>query len=245
MEPQPPNQPQQAPQSPPSNHPPKKQGMSTGAKVGMGCGIAALICVITCAVGGWWFVSHARQIASGIAASSVKQVINNSNIPADQKQRIVQRVDDLKDRFAEGEITGNELGRVAQKIVQGPILPVGMVMLVEQQYIQPSSLSETEKQDARLTLDRLARGLYEEKIDTNKIDHVIAPISTRNAQGERQLKQNPTEQELREFLSRAEAEADDANIPNERFQVDLAAAFDQAVQEALNETSQDSGGNQQ
>jgi len=231
-------QPPQAQQTPPPNQPPQKQGMGTGGKVAIGCGVALLACVLVCAGGAWWLYSNARQLASEAMAAPLRQVINQSNIPSDQKRRLVERVDDLKGRFAAGEITANELGRVVEQLAQSPILPMGAVMLVEQQYVAPSSLSDEEKQDARLTLDRFARGLYEKKIDTDRIEHVITPISTQDAQGDRQLKQNPTADELREFLARAQASADNADVSDEPFEVDLAAAFDRAVADALDESPQ-------
>ncbi|MFW6058817.1 MAG: hypothetical protein ACODAQ_01465 [Phycisphaeraceae bacterium] len=225
--------------SPQPNQPPTRRGMSTGAKIGLGCGVAALVCVFICAGGVWWTYSNARRLASGAVTSIITTAINDSNLSAEQKQRLVERVSDLKDRYDTGQITMQQLGRVAEELAESPLLYVGMVMFAEQHYIATSSLSDQEKEQARRTLDRFARGLHEEEIDPQVIDHVTDPIATTDAQGNRQLKEHPTDDELRTFLARAREEADNADVPDEPFEVDLADEFDRAVERALQERVSD------
>ncbi len=78
--------------------------------------------------------------------------------------------------------------------------------------------------------------MYEQKIDPKVIDKVTQPISTTDASGHSQLKAKPTADELRQFLALTKDQADQANIPDEPFEVDVVEQFDQAVDKALADT---------
>ena len=79
----------------------------------------------------------------------------------------------------------------------------------------------------------MARAVSEGKLDQAAIERIIAPIETTDASGESRLKPQATDDEIRQVLKLAQKEADEAGIPNEPFQFDVADAFDRAVDEVL------------
>jgi hypothetical protein len=84
-----------------------------------------------------------------------------------------------------------------------------------------------------LSLQRFARGVFEKSIPTSAIDEVTGPISTKDAQGHTQFKQQLTTEELEEFIAAAKARADSAKVPNEPFQINVADELDKAIDKAM------------
>jgi hypothetical protein len=213
----------------------RPKGMSTGAKVAIGCGIAALVAVILICVTVWYVVANFKNFASDLATTAITQTVQNAQIPQDQKQRIIARVRQLNTDFKDGRVTLDQVTAIADALANGPILHVGSVLFVDAHYLQPSSLSDQEKTDGRRSLERLARGVFEKTIDPKKLDTVMEPVTEPDPKkpGSRVLKQNPSPDDLREFLKRAKAEADAAGVPDEAWKVDLADELDKAIDSVL------------
>jgi hypothetical protein len=94
-------------------------------------------------------------------------------------------------------------------------------------------LSDDDKADARLTLQRLARGAFEKKIAEADLQEVMQLLMQRQPDGHDQLKQALTDAELTAFLEKAEQKADDAGVPDEPFDVNIADELEQAIDRAL------------
>ena len=246
MENNPYRQSEQDPQQPPLDlrnetpnyapYPQHNQGMSTGAKVAIGCGVAALVVTLAIGIGIWYVMTNLKGIVSDLATGVITQAVNDSNIPADQKQRINARLNQLNTDFKDGKVTTDQIAAIAEALMEGPVLPIGTVLFVDSQYIQPSALTDQEKADGRQSLERLARGVFDKFINPDKLEPVMEPITEPDPTDptSRQLKPNPTTEELREFLKRAKAEADTANVPDEPWTIDLADEVDKAIDQVLN-----------
>ena len=205
----------------------------SGCFMPTGCLVALALVAILLVGGGLYLYFNFRSIVGGMIAGAVTETITASQLPDEQKQRLIARIEQLKDDFIANRVTYEQLGRIAERIADSPILPIGMVYFMEQQYVEPSGLSTQEKHDARRTLERVARGVYEKDISHDKLDQMIAPISTIDAEGNRELKEQVTDEELRAFLKNAKAEADAAEVPDEPFHVDLADELDKAIDGVL------------
>ena len=135
--------------------------------------------------------------------------------------------------YEEGNISNDEMLRIAEKLTQSPIFPIAAVYLVDSHYVQPSDMTEDEKAAARIDLQRFARGVIEEKIPLDRLKQVIAPIAEPGAGDQINLKKKVTRQELDAFLANVKTEADDASIPNEPFEIDFADELGKTIDEAL------------
>ena len=107
-----------------------------------------------------------------------------------------------------------------------------MVYVAEEQYINPSDLSDEEKADALLTLQRFARGVFEKSIPQKALDEITAPIKV-GPVGQQELKETITTDELKALIEAARARADEAGVPNEPFEVNIADEIDKAIDAAL------------
>jgi hypothetical protein len=208
-------------------------------KWAIGCSLAALLFVLAAGLATWYVARNLKSIATNMVSSQIKQAVQQSALPADQKQRIVARVDTLAADFKADQITGAQLGAVFEAITKGPLLHLGAVYLFEQSYLTPSGLSVEEKAAGRRALERFARGVYEAKIPREQVEQVTDPVMETNAQNEREFKKNATDEDVREALARAQTQADQADMPDESFTVNVADEFEQAVAAALAKPTED------
>lgn len=227
------------PQSPvrpaaaPSNPPPRK-GLSGCAIAGIGCGVIVLLALLGIAIGVWWLSNNWRGLVATTFGSALKQSVQESGLPDDQKQRIVARVDTLIADYKAGRITEEQIGTAFNRLTEGPLLYIGALLMLEQNYVQLSQdLSNEEKEAARLTLQRVARGIHEGSLSRDVVGEVTAPITQTNAEGEPELQETATTDQVRQMLTIAEEKADAAGVPEEPWQINWADEFDRVVDGAL------------
>lgn len=230
---------------PPPFHPhpapaPPKKGLGGCAIAGIGCGVVALVCLIGLVAAVWWAASNWQNLAADLGTYGASQMVEASDLPADQKTRIVARLNQVNSDFQAGRITAEQLGRVVETAMQSPLLHLGMVEFAEQRYLAPNpDLTEEEKQAGRRSLERFARGIYEGKLAPEAFDQIAAPMMTTDSAGEQHLKDNPTADEVREMLRLANEAANEVAVPDEPFEINIADEFDRAVDQALAEPAVD------
>lgn len=217
---------------------PRKEGMSGCAIAAIGCGAMLVLLLIVGGFGAWWVANNARAIGSDLAAQVLKGSLRELDLPPDQQKRIDARIDDVAQQFKEEKLTGDDVGRIFQKISQGPLMPAGLALFVKRVYIRDSGLSEDEKAAAEVSIHRFARGVIDESIPETERESVLDTISTKNAQGQREFKNNLSDDEVRTFVDAAKQAADDAGVAEEVPEINFADEFDKAVDEALSEAGQ-------
>lgn len=201
-----------------------------------GCLIVLGVLVILGVVGGIWLANNWRDVAADMIAPPLVEAIERSDMTEDDKTRVIAQVEAVAQEFRDKKISLEEMGRLIEEIGESPVLPVAAVMLVEEQYIRRSGLSEEEKADARLQIGRLARGVFEEKIDEDRLRHVVEPISEPGEDPDDFEIRPPdrvTDDDLRRMIERAREEADEAEIPDEAFEVDIPGELERAIEKAL------------
>lgn len=201
----------------------------------VGCLVVLGVVLLAAVIGGVWVYNNWRTFAADAGSEAIVAVIEDSQLAQDQKDAIIARVDTLAEDFKTGLIDFEDLANVAVELAESPLLPLGAVTLAQHKYVQPSNLTDEEKAAAELALGRYARGIFEETIDMDDINKVLAPISDQDFEGNLELKkpENVTEDELREFIALAKASADEAQIPEEAFELDIAAEVNKAIDQAL------------
>lgn len=214
----------------------RQPGMSGCAKVAVGCGALSVVGVILALVAVWWVAANAREIGAEVAAAGMKEGLKELQLPAEQQQRISDRIDDVAERFKKKEITNEEVAAIFRNISQGPLIPAGMALVVQRAYLDESGLEDDEKSAAQETIQRFTHGAIRKQIPQPKIDAVLDTISDRtNKRGERKFRHPISDGELRVFIEAARQAADDANVPQEVPIVNFADEFDKAIDRALDE----------
>jgi len=213
-----------------------KPGYQSGGcgKVAMGCGIAFLIVVIIGGVAGWYIAKNLKKWSAHGVAKLLEAGVKEMKLPADKEQRLLDKVDYIKNEFIAGNITVEQLAEIADRLNEGLFFQASMIRYVESHYVIPSGLTIEEKAHARLTLERVLRGVFvDETISEQDIDAITAPITIKQPDGSSKFKDPVTDNELRAFLALAKEKADVAGVPLERYEIDLATEFETAVDEVV------------
>ncbi|MBC8873180.1 MAG: hypothetical protein H8E44_27415 [Planctomycetes bacterium] len=215
--------------------PPKRTGGGWLPACLLGCLVMCLLGAGLCAGVGWYVAKNAKQIASNMAREMIVGVVSESELDEEEKQAIIAQVDRVVDKYQSGEISTEDLGRIMEELAESPLVGTIMIYSIEAKYVTPSGLSDEEKKQARLTLQRVLRGVYDETITLEELEPLLDPMTIQTRDGNRQLKDTVTDQELRDFLAGCKQKADEAEVPDEPFEVKISEEFRRAVDSALGE----------
>lgn len=217
----------------PSNPSPEKKGLSGCAIAGIGCGVLLLLGVIIAGAGAWYVASNFRSLASGATTTVLKESIKELRLPADQQARIEQRIDELGSLYEQGTIDLEDFVPIMEKITQGPLLTAGAALMVERKYLDRSNLADEQKAQVRQAVQRFMRGSMDKAIPEATRDQVMQIVTTPGSGPQRELKDTLSDAELLQFAEAAAEAADAASVPEKVEEVNLADAFDEAVDAAL------------
>lgn len=190
--------------------------------------VVAIIAVIVIGLGVWAAVSWKSWVAIGMQ-NAAATMVQQSGLDPQQQQAVMQRVQTLATDFKQGKLTMEQAERIAAEVQKGPLLPAGVAWGLQERYVAVSLLNDQEKAEARLHLQRVARGVWEKKLDLAAFDEIVAPVSERQADGSMRPKQQLSLEELKALVARAKAKADGASVPMEPFAIDIAAELDKAI----------------
>ncbi len=191
-----------------------------------------LAIIISCA-GGIWLYFNWRWAFGSSVGEVAKQVVKDSNLPSDQKQRINVQIDRITTAFINESLTMEKAEQLVNRIANSPIVPYVIGEAVKANYVQQSNLSDEQQKMVIDQTQRFMRGVMDKKIDKAKVDQVLGIISTKNAEGQVAIKQNLTDEELLKFAEEAQKAANEVGVDEEVEEVDLAAEIEKAVDEVL------------
>jgi hypothetical protein len=200
-----------------------------------GCLIAVIVAVLILVGGGVHVAKNFKSWAAAGITAAMTMMIEQSELPEGEKTEIVEILNQAKEEYLAGDISLDELGKVLEAMADCPAIAMGIVVQFEGSYVQSSNLSDGEKNDARLTLNRFAQGLTSGAIGWEEIEGIVAPISERNAEGDMTLKEpaRVADAEIREVLAAAKLAADRAGIPEQLLEIDISQSFRKTIEQAL------------
>lgn len=185
--------------------------------LGYGCLIVILMGVILGAVvwTQWrgWTADSLRSVA--------EEMIKRSDLPDAQSTRIRERINGLAEDFENGDVSTTQFGLAMGLLMQGPFF----VKIFHDEVVTRSGLSDDEKAEASLTLQRFARGVSEGSISTTDLQE--------SASGAKN--QKPSDDDIRAIIAECKTKADNAGIPEEPHEIDVAGSVDRAIERALKE----------
>ncbi|MGE0760147.1 MAG: hypothetical protein AB7F89_13030 [Pirellulaceae bacterium] len=191
----------------------------------------SVVLAIVAAIGIWWFVQKIPEMARQV----IDQAVQQSDLSPEDKQVVMQQVDRFVEGYKEGKVDMQKLGLFFEQLAESPLMDLMIAYAAKEKYINPSGLSAEEKQQAERTLQRLTRGVIEEKISKSELDIALDHISTDNGNGGREFNETLSDEQLRAFLAECQRLVEQAEIPDEEFQVDIGAELKKLVDQALGE----------
>jgi hypothetical protein len=211
---------------------PTGEGKSRWQSCLTGCLIVFVILVVVAILIGFWISRNWRDWAATAATEGIRQGISSSHLPAQEQQEIMIEVDRVAKGFRANTISGEQLGKLVEKLVQSPLMSLFVASTIDQQYFAKSGLSEEEKAQGRQIVQRFFRGAIDEKIGKAGIDAAMEHVATREGNNWK-LRETLTDEELRAFLTEAKKQADAAGIPDQPADIDPSGEIKKIVDEAL------------
>jgi hypothetical protein len=208
--------------------PPSRKGCGC-----MSCAMGCLVVVLLLGVASFFAARYAFSRLPDWSRAAIVSSIDGSDLPPAQKQRIVAQVDRVVDEYKAGRASLEQVQQVLQELTESPLFSLAIAYAATEKYIEPSGFAEDEKRDAKIAVQRVARGIFEKQIPPEKLDPALDYISKKDEKGNRQFAHKVTDQELRAMVAECRRIADDAKIPDGPFEIDAAAEIEKAVDRAL------------
>jgi hypothetical protein len=210
-----------------------------------GCLIAIVIVVIIFVGGGIYVAENYRVWAAKGITFAMTAVINESDLPGQEKAEIANILALVKENYIAGDVTLEELGTILEAMANCPAIAVGMVVQFEASYVTPSALRDDEKAFARLHLNRFAQGLNNDAIGWGQLDEVTEPILQVSREQKRDLKPpgQCSPDEIRQVLQNVKTAADQQNIPMRFVDIDISDEFIKTIEGALGRELHQPAGN--
>jgi hypothetical protein len=201
----------------------------------IGCFVMFLIMLV---VGGgaiWWVTKNANRLMADFGTKAIDSIVDSSQLPVEDKAAIKAEVGRVATALREDRIGQQDLLRGLQELTESPAVTLIVVAGVRETYLKKSGLDPAEKEAGERAIQRVARGVINKDISQEQVQELLKLIGTADASGNVQLKQQLTDEELRTFLAEAKRVADEANVPDEEFEVNVVEEVRKVVDRILNE----------
>lgn len=215
------------------NDPGRKQPLSGFGIATMGCGAVIVGLLIVAGLGAWWVNNNYKTLGAEVAVSAMKDGLQELDIPADQRQRIHDRIDNVGKKYKDGELEMEQLAVIFARLAESPLLSAGASLFFKSAYLQHSGLSDEDKQSGEATIQRFARGIIDESIPRETTEAALNLISDSDGEGRREFRNKLTDEDLHHFFEFAKQAADDANVSDDAPPINYADEFEKAVDEAM------------
>ncbi len=210
-------------------------------KSGGGCTTAIIGCLVVCLVlagvacgVGYYVYLNFGIMAANLAESQLNSAIDEFDLPEDQKKGMKEQVSRVAKGYRDGDISMEQLGGVAENILESPAFTAVPVEIARSKYIEPSGLSDEEKADAKKQLQRIAHGAFEKKISEEELKALLdGRIADEQPDGNLQFRDDVPDEDLRDLIVAAKELADEKEVADQNFEIDLAAELKKAVDKAL------------
>jgi hypothetical protein len=194
-----------------------------GGKALVGCLVAIGVVLLMLAIAAYLVAANWRGWAADMMNEASRLVLQEADLPADEKSEMLAHLSDFAEAFKQKRVSFEQFSQSLVMLSESPLIPVGMVMTVEEGYLKPSTLTDEEKEQGARALQRYARGLAESVYTIQTMEEVFAPIGYKDGESFRlNAKSAVNDDMLRLAIDNARAKADASNIPDEAFVMDLS-----------------------
>ncbi len=221
------------------DHTRKTQGSSGLKTVGLGC----LVIIIAIGIGVGVVMNKVKKLGGmegagrAIAATGLLKItdamLEGMHIPETDRTAIMAPLETLGDQVRAGEVTMQQGEAILGKIMEGPIMGVLMAQGFQGSYLDASSLTDAEKTEARLTINRFQQGFISEKLDMETLNQLEQYVTTPGSDGTNNLKAELSDEDLKSSLAVMKSAANGASIPLSETPIDLPGLFQKAIDSGL------------
>lgn len=228
----------------------QKKAGGAGKYIAVGCLAVLILGLVGLGIGGVYVANNWKSWAAPQITKIMAAGIRDTDLTNEQKRELIARVEVMAQEFESGLLTFEDLSKIGETLETSPLLAVGIVEAMNMAYIRRSDLTDEEKADAVRLNQRLARGIFEDRITAKELEPVLKPLS--NA-GSVEVTSTPSDEattgtfridnlkdpeqitadELRAYMANARSLLEQKAIPDEPFTVDIIEEFDKAIESAI------------
>ena len=215
---------------------PRGSGSSCVATCLILVGVGALFLTLSVVIGGFWFYRNFRSLASDAATGAMNAIVDESEMSIEAKQELKAQIQRVSLAYQAGDIDGEQIQEILEALVDSSLLTIVVLQEAESRYLTESGLDGDEQSAARRTMDRIGRGLFEATITPEELNPALEPIIDESAPPDSRTMKSPgvvTDDELRELLSNLKRIADEHEIPDEPFELDVPGEFRRRIDEVI------------
>jgi hypothetical protein len=217
--------------------PPRSSGGGCGLGVLLGCLGVFVVCVLLCAGGVWYVQQNADKWVAGVVREVIVASIQNSEVPEGEKAEVIAQIDRVVDAYKQGRIQAEDIEPMMKKLEKSPVFVMIETWGLKKAYLEPSGLSDEEKEMGARTIDRAFRGLVEGKITQEEFRGVVPQnpghTEVKIDKDKTDVRSPLTDEEVRQLLADLKKLADDAEIPDEPHSIDIGDEVKKLVDEVL------------
>jgi len=200
----------------------------------LGCLGTLVLSVVLCGFGVWWVKNNAGKLVAMGVRTVIVSVIEGSQLDAAEKKEVIAQIDRVIDAYKAGKISDKELERLFKEMEDSPVLALIQIWGVEQMYVEPSGLTAEEKRAGRRTIERVFRGIIEKKLTQEDFQEAMPQsMRDRGQGGKADPNARPSDAEVKEFLANLQEKADEAEIPDEEYKIDVSDELKKDIDKVL------------
>ena len=130
----------------------------------IGGGFLVLLSMLFVA-GVWYVMSNLEGFVVNLGREGVVGIVNQSQIPAQEKDEVIVQVDRVVAAYKAGEIDQDELDELFMNLEDTPVLAYVSFFGMEEHYLADTTLPPAEQDDLRLACRRVLYGLTAGQIE--------------------------------------------------------------------------------
>lgn len=165
--------------------------------------------------------------------TAAKQWVGELGLAEDQVAGLSTQIDRLADGSIDGTIGQPQWNAITSSVSNSALSRMIAAWAMKMKYIYPSDLSADEKAAAESTLDRIARGVVEDKITEAELQAIAKPYETIDPSTGNTTARDLSTDELNELLGKLTGLADENEVPAGEWQPDYAAELKKAIDKGL------------
>lgn len=184
-----------------------------------------LAVVVLGLVGLYFLYAYRAKIAAGMMSAAADRMIASSGLPEEERTAVRAEVERVLVELREGNLSQEEMVAMFESVQESPLPFIVVLYGLQAGHIAASGLSAQEKAEAERTIQRLLRGASEETLGSGELQEILEAAPEEG--------QDLTDQQVRDLLAVCKQIADDAQIPDTTFEIDVVGEVRRAVDAAL------------
>ena len=220
---------------PGADYPPPKRDWFGGCLIG--CLIVGAVSLLICGGVAFYAYRNVPNLVFQGAREVLSSTLEQSQLPEDEQAAILEQFDRVGTGYLEGELTLDEVGQIIEELAESPMMSVIFLQIVDAVHLEKSGLSDDEKVEARVTLQRFFRGAMDDRFEQEELDSIMDQIrknpNATDSQDQQEIKSSFTDEELRQVLQDAKELCDLKEIPVQDTEVVISEEMKEVIDKRL------------